>query len=125
MNLKQRAKQLKIDVPAIFIALHKKETPILAKVLALITIIYALSPIDLIPDFIPVLGFLDDIILLPLFISSTINLIPDDIFTQCQHEAQSLTRKDLKRWYFALPILLIWLFTFYALFQLFHSLFNQ
>lgn len=72
MNIKQRAKQLKIDVPAIFIALHIKETPILAKVLALITIIYALSPINLIPDFIPVLGFLDDIILLPLFIILTI-----------------------------------------------------
>lgn len=90
MNIKQRTKQLKIDVPAIFIALHKKETPILAKVLALITIIYALSPIDLIPDFIPVLRFLDDIILLPLFISLTIKLIPDDIFILCQQEAQTL-----------------------------------
>ncbi|MGV2926988.1 DUF1232 domain-containing protein [Macrococcus capreoli] len=58
MNLKQRAYQLKIDVPAIFIALQKKETPILAKALALLTIIYALSPIDLIPDFIPVFGYL-------------------------------------------------------------------
>lgn len=67
MNLKQHAKQLKIDVPAIFIALHKKETPTLAKVLALITIIYALSPIDLIPDFIPVLGFLDDVIYLKMY----------------------------------------------------------
>lgn len=113
MNLKQRAKQLKIDVPAIFIALQKKETPILAKVLALITIIYALSPIDLIPDFIPVLGYLDDVILLPLFISLTIKLIPADIFTQCQQEALNLTRKDLKRWYFALPILIVWILTCY------------
>lgn len=124
MNLKQRAKQLKIDVPAIFIALHKKETPILAKVLALITIFYALSPIDLIPDFIPVLGYLDDVILLPLFISLTIKLIPDEIFTQCQQEAQNLTRKDLKRWYFALPILIIWLVTFYFLFQLIDYFYN-
>ncbi|TDM39550.1 DUF1232 domain-containing protein [Macrococcoides goetzii] len=124
MNLKQRAKQLKIDVPAIFIALHKKETPILAKVLALITIIYALSPIDLIPDFIPVLGYLDDVILLPLFISLTIKLIPDDIFTQCQHDAQSLTRKDLKRWYFALPILIIWILTCYFIYIIINHFFN-
>ncbi|WP_414045873.1 YkvA family protein [Macrococcus equi] len=119
MNLKQRAKQLKIDVPAIFIALQRKETPILAKVLALITIIYALSPIDLIPDFIPVLGYLDDAILLPLFISLTIKMIPDDVFKSCQLESQSLTRKDLKRWYFALPIILIWILTFIMLYQLY------
>lgn len=50
MNLIQHAKQIKIDIPAIFISLNKKETPVLAKILALITIIYALSPIDLIPD---------------------------------------------------------------------------
>lgn len=124
MNFKQRAKQLKIDVPAIFIALHKKETPTLAKVLALTTIFYALSPIDLIPDFIPVLGFLDDVILLSLFITLTIKLIPDDIFNQCQQEAQNLSRKDLKRWYFALPILIIWLITFYFLFQLIDYYYN-
>ncbi|MGV2876274.1 DUF1232 domain-containing protein [Macrococcus capreoli] len=124
MNLKQRAYQLKIDVPAIFIALQKKETPILAKALALLTIIYALSPIDLIPDFIPVFGYLDDVILLPLFISLTIKLIPVEIFKQCQQEAQSLTRKDLKSWYFALPILIIWLVTLYVLVQLFNYFYN-
>lgn len=124
MNLKKRAKQLNIDVPAIFIALHKKETPILAKVLALITIIYALSPIDLIPDFIPVLGFLDDVILLPLFISLTIKLIPDDIFNQCQQEAKNLTRKDLKRWYFALPILIIWILTCYFIYIIINQFFS-
>ncbi|WP_414042503.1 YkvA family protein [Macrococcus sp. EM39E] len=116
MDLKTRAKKLKIDVPAIFIALSKKETPILAKVLALITIIYALSPIDLIPDFIPVLGYLDDILLLPFFIALTIKLIPDEVFTQCIEEAKTLTTRDLKRWYFALPILLFWIITLYYLY---------
>lgn len=119
MDLKSRAKQLKIDIPAIFIALQKQETPILAKVMALLTIIYALSPIDLIPDFIPVLGYLDDVILLPLFISLTIHLIPRDIFKTCQDEAKNLSRKDLKRWHFAVPILLVWLITFYAIYQCF------
>lgn len=56
MNLKEKANQLKTDIPAVFLCLKKRETPIFAKLLAGITICYALSPIDLIPDFIPVLG---------------------------------------------------------------------
>ena len=64
VDLKSSAKKLKLDIPAVYIALKKKETPIIAKVFALITVGYALSPIDLIPDFIPIIGFLDDLILL-------------------------------------------------------------
>ena len=69
MNLKNRAKKIKLDIPAVFIALKKKETPLIAKVLAGITIVYALSPIDFIPDFIPIIGLLDDMI----FITYTYN----------------------------------------------------
>lgn len=65
MTLKERAQSLKRDIPAVFLALKDKDTPISAKVLAGITVCYALSPVDLIPDFIPVLGYLDDLILLP------------------------------------------------------------
>jgi len=68
MNFKERAKKLKTDIPAVFIALRKKETPIPAKIFAGVTVAYALSPIDLVPDFIPVLGYLDDVILLPVFV---------------------------------------------------------
>ncbi len=56
MNLKDRARKLKSDVLALFLALKKKETPVIAKIFAGITIGYALSPIDLIPDFIPVIS---------------------------------------------------------------------
>ncbi len=56
MSLKERAKKLKMDIPTIFLALKDKDTPILAKIFASITVVYALSPIDLIPDFIPLLG---------------------------------------------------------------------
>jgi uncharacterized membrane protein YkvA (DUF1232 family) len=68
INLKERANQLKTDKPAVFLALKRKETPILAKILATIAIGYALSPIDLIPEFIPVIGFLDDLIIIPALI---------------------------------------------------------
>ena len=110
LNLKERAKQLKIDIPAVFLALGAKETPMIAKILAGIVIIYALSPIDLIPDFIPVLGYLDDIIILPSLIALTVRLIPPDMFAEYRIRAEGLwaTGKP-KRLYFALPILTIWL----------------
>jgi len=109
MNLKERAKQLKIDIPAVFIALRKKETPTIAKFFAGLTIIYALSPIDLIPDFIPVLGYLDDVIILPGLIALTVRLIPPDIFAECRIRAEGLWAAGKpNKWYFALPIMAIW-----------------
>ena len=75
MNLKERARKLKTDIPAVFLALKKKETPWYAKVTASIVVVYALSPIDLVPDFIPILGYLDDVILLPALIALTLKLI--------------------------------------------------
>lgn len=109
MNLKERAKQLKMDVPAVFLALRRKETPLPAKVLALVTVAYALSPIDLIPDFIPVLGYLDDIILLPALIALTVKIIPKDVFSQCRAEAEGMWAEGKpKRWYYAIPIAFIW-----------------
>ena len=110
MSLKERAKQLKTDIPAVFIAMRKKETPLLAKILAVIIIGYALSPIDLIPDFIPVLGLLDDLLILPGLIILIIKLIPGELFMECRKEAEGLWPDGKpKKWYYALPIILVWL----------------
>ncbi|WP_101908604.1 YkvA family protein [Marasmitruncus massiliensis] len=110
MNLKERAKKLKTDIPAVFIAMKKKETPIGAKIIAGLTVTYALSPIDLIPDFIPVLGYIDDIILLPALVALTIRMIPSDVFDACREEAEGIwSAGKPKRWYYALPILVVWL----------------
>ena len=109
-KLKARAKKLKVDIPAVFIAMKHKRTPVLAKVLAAITIAYALSPIDLIPDFIPVIGLLDDVILLPALIVLIIKIIPTEIFAECREKAADLWKDGKpKKWYFALPIVVIWL----------------
>lgn len=109
MNLKERAQRLKQDIPAVFIAMGKKETPVMAKILAGLTIAYALSPIDLIPDFIPVLGYLDDMILLPSLAALTIRLIPPEVREECRKEAEGLwTNGRPKRWLFALPVVLVW-----------------
>lgn len=124
MDMKERAKKLKIDIPAVVIALKKKDTPIIAKITAGITIAYALSPIDLIPDFIPVLGYLDDLIILPLLISLTVKLIPTEIFVQCRQEAEvHLSIGNTKKWYYALPILLIWIFFIFIVIKTIISIF--
>lgn len=118
INLKERAKQLKIDIPAVFLSLKSKDTPLIAKILAGITIGYALSPIDLIPDFIPILGYLDDIIILPALIALTIKLIPRDIFEEFQKEAQGMWQNGKpKKWYYAIPIAMIWLFVIWLIIE--------
>ena len=110
MNLKDRAKKLKTDIPAVFIAMKKRETPLAAKIFASVTVLYALSPIDLIPDFIPVLGFLDDLIILPAMIALTVKLVPTAVFKQAQIESEGLWENGKpKKWYYALPIAAIWL----------------
>ena len=90
MNLKERATQLRTDIPAVFLSLKSPETPWHAKALAALALVYALSPIDLIPDFIPVLGYLDDLIILPALIALTIHFIPKDTFERYRQEAQGM-----------------------------------
>jgi uncharacterized membrane protein YkvA (DUF1232 family) len=110
VNLKERAKKLKTDIPAVFLALKRTETPLRAKILAGITVGYALSPIDLIPDFIPVLGYLDDIILLPALVALTVKLIPPEVIEDCRKDAETLWESGKPRkWYYAVPIVLLWL----------------
>ena len=109
MDLKLRAKKLKTDVPAIFLALKDKDTSIIAKVFAGITVTYALSPIDLVPDFIPVLGYLDDIILLPMLVALTIKFIPQDVLERNRKLAEGIWQNGKpKKWYYAIPIIMIW-----------------
>ena len=110
MDLKERAKNLKSDIPAVFLALKDKDTPVSAKLAAGITLGYALSPIDLIPDFIPVLGYLDDVILLPAMIGLTIKLIPKEVWQRSSIRSAEMWKDGKpKRWYFAIPIVMIWL----------------
>ena len=110
MGLKEKAKQLKIDVPAVFLALKDKKTPWYAKVFAAMTVVYALSPIDFIPDFIPVLGYLDDLIILPALVALTVKFIPKDVFAEYRKKAQGMWQDGKpKKWYYAIPIIVAWL----------------
>lgn len=108
-NLTDRAKKLKKDIPVVFLALKDSRTPWGAKILAAMTVVYALSPVDLIPDFIPVIGYLDDLILLPLFIVWTVKLIPQDVWEDCKKKAENMWEGGKpEKWYYALPFILIW-----------------
>ena len=108
-KLKERAERVKIDIPTVFLALRRAETPLGAKLLAGLTVAYALSPIDLIPDFIPVLGYLDDLIVLPILVALTVKRIPNAVLDDCRRSAEGMWENGKpKRWYFALPIVLIW-----------------
>ncbi|BCN29138.1 YkvA family protein [Anaeromicropila herbilytica] len=120
MNIKEKAKEIKKDIVTLFIAFKKKETPWYAKIIVAITVIYALSPIDLIPDFIPVLGYLDDVIILPLFIILAIKLIPKNIIEESREEAKDQWRdgKPVK-WYYGIPFVVIWVFIIWEVYSIF------
>lgn len=109
MNLKARARELKSDIPALFLALKDSDTPLGAKIFAAVTVAYALSPVDLVPDFIPVLGYLDDIILLPMFVALTIRFIPGDVLEKNRKQAEGMWQDGKpKKWYYAIPVVIIW-----------------
>lgn len=89
-NMSEKAAKMFVDVYALFLALGDKRVPWYAKTLAAITVGYAFSPIDLIPDFIPVLGQLDDLLLIPVGVYVTMKLIPEDTTNDLRAKAQSM-----------------------------------
>jgi uncharacterized membrane protein YkvA (DUF1232 family) len=89
-ELKQRARHLKAETFALYLAARDPRTPWYAKLLVAGIVAYAVSPIDLIPDFVPVLGYLDDLILIPAGIALAVKLVPDSVLTDCRAQAQEI-----------------------------------
>jgi len=87
-TLRQRARRLEAETYALYLAARDPRTPWHAKLLVAAVVAYAFSPIDLIPDFIPVLGYLDDLILVPLGIALALKLIPDAVMADCRARAK-------------------------------------
>jgi len=107
-KVKSWAHNLKRDIAALYIAAHDSRTPWTARVIALAVTLYALSPIDIIPDFIPVIGYLDDLIIVPLGIWLVIRLIPPDLM-QAYREAASDGGRLPVSWTGAALVGLVWL----------------
>jgi len=114
---REGARNLKRNIAALYLALLGPRTPWYAKAVIVMVVAYALSPIDLIPDFIPILGYLDDIILLPIGIWFALTLIPASVMDEARQKAQNSPRIENQMGYiaavviiliYALVILLIW-----------------
>lgn len=88
------AQRIKTDAVALWFARRHPRTPWYAKALAIFVVAYALSPIDLIPDFIPVLGYLDDVILLPLLIGLTVRMLPADVLRESRQQAHEWMQRS-------------------------------
>jgi uncharacterized membrane protein YkvA (DUF1232 family) len=111
---KQWARAIKRDVIAIWLAAKDKRTPLAARILAACVAAYALSPIDLIPDFVPVLGYLDDLLIVPLGILAVVKLIPAPLMAEYRAAATLVAAKHVSRiglaviialWFLALVVI--------------------
>jgi uncharacterized membrane protein YkvA (DUF1232 family) len=94
-NLKARTKSLKREIHALFLAARDSRTPWYARAVIICVVAYALSPIDLIPDFIPVLGYLDDLIIVPLGIALVVRLIPSDVMAEHRTQAAAAQNRPV------------------------------
>jgi uncharacterized membrane protein YkvA (DUF1232 family) len=106
--LKAQARALKRETHALYLAGRDPRTPWLAKLVIAIVVAYALSPIDLIPDFIPILGYLDDVLLLPLGIYLALKLIPTAILADARQAAQQAGGRLARSRVAAVVIILLW-----------------
>ncbi len=107
---RQWARRIKRDTYALYLAARHPRTPWHAKLVAICVVAYAFSPIDLIPDPIPILGYLDDLILLPLGIALALRLIPPSVMAECRERARSEMRRGKPvSWVAAGVIVLLWL----------------
>ena len=92
-KIKNRARRLKAETVVLYLAARDPRTPWHAKLLVAGIVAYALSPIDLIPDFIPILGYLDDLVLIPAGLYLAIKLVPDGVLIDCRAQAKKLVQE--------------------------------
>jgi uncharacterized membrane protein YkvA (DUF1232 family) len=110
IRLKSLAKKLKSQLFTLYFAYKNSKTPLFAKMFTCCVVAYAFSPIDLIPDFIPVLGYLDDLIIVPLGITIALKLIPESILEESRFKAQKkMSEQKPKNWFTGTVFILIWI----------------
>jgi uncharacterized membrane protein YkvA (DUF1232 family) len=109
-RIKVWARTLKRDTYAVYLAARSPNTPWYVKALAIVVVAYAFSPIDLIPDFIPVLGYLDDLILVPFGIWLVVSLIPEQAMVEYRTKASELVQRPQNGKVAAAAIIAIWIF---------------
>ena len=124
-SLKQKARQLKTETYILYLAYRDPRVAWYAKAFMFIIVAYALSPIDLIPDFIPVLGYVDDLIIVPAGIFLALKMIPKEVLEECRERARSEPIAGKAKWIATLVIISVWLLVLYFLIRLIWQLFAQ
>ncbi len=108
MRLREQASRLKRELYALYLASQDPRVPWYAKIFVICIVAYALSPIDLIPDPIPVLGYLDDLLLLPIGIYLALKMIPEQVLSDCRQRAATASARLPANWIAAAFIVLLW-----------------
>jgi len=125
LSWRKKVKSLKSETYALYLAYKDPRTPWYARLMLLIVVGYALSPIDLIPDFIPVIGSLDDLIIVSLGFFIAMKMIPKDVLKECRERAKERFGKPRKKsWTAAIIIVAIWLLAIYLIYRVLKMLFN-
>ena len=114
---KSTVRKLKEDIYTLYLAYRDPRVPFHAKIVLIITVAYAFSPIDLIPDFIPVLGYLDDLVLLPLGIWLSIKLIPAEVLQEYREKAKQQLQERKPNYIMAAVIVILWLMLGYWVYR--------
>lgn len=113
MKWKEKAERLRDDVYVLWLAFGDRRTPWYAKALMVVVVAYAVSPVDLIPDFIPVLGYVDDLVLVPAGIWLALKMIPREVVQEYRQKARPAMISGKYRWLASIIIILIWLLVIY------------
>jgi len=109
LEVKKRAQQLKAETYALYLVARDPRTPWYAKLLVAGIVAYAFSPIDMIPDFIPIIGYLDDLILLPIAITLALKMVPHSVLVECRAQAHdTMQNKQPISWVAGAVIISIW-----------------
>ena len=122
-NWRAKARELKREAYALYLCSRHPRTPLPAKLFALLIVGYAMSPIDLIPDFIPVIGYIDDLVLIPLGIALLIKMTPKDVLEECRMKARSLEAGKPLGWIGATSVICIWAVAIYVTYRLLSKMF--
>ncbi len=108
-RLRRFARRMQLQLEVLYLASREPRTPLLAKLIVIVVVAYALSPIDLIPDFIPLLGYLDDLLLLPLGIWLAIKLVPAELWHELQARAEAQPLSLPKNFRASVVIATLWI----------------
>ncbi len=119
-KLRNWASKLKHNLIALYLVYKDKRLSWWVRIFTLCVVGYAFSPIDIIPDFIPIIGYLDDLILVPVGIYFALKMIPKEIFQECLDKAKSMDKSDVPRnWVAGLFVITVWVFVLLEVYSIF------